>query len=65
MAGNKGQPFNPNKELWGQGLVNICTVIGLLPVTGVPLPFISFGGSALVFTMAAAGMLLNISRHVR
>jgi cell division protein FtsW len=49
----------------GQGLVNICTVIGLLPVTGVPLPFISFGGSALVFTMAAAGMLLNISRQVR
>jgi cell division protein FtsW len=48
-----------------QAMVNIGTVVGLLPVTGVPLPFVSFGGSALVFTMAATGVLLNIARQGR
>jgi cell division protein FtsW len=38
-------------------------VIGLLPVTGIPLPFISFGGSSLVITMAAAGILVNMARQ--
>jgi len=47
----------------GQAVVNIGAVIGLLPVTGVPLPFISFGGSALLFTMGASGILLNIARQ--
>jgi cell division protein FtsW len=47
----------------GQALVNIGTVTGMLPVTGVPLPFVSFGGSALVFTMAATGVLLNVARQ--
>ena len=45
----------------GQGLVNIGAVIGLLPVTGVPLPFVSFGGSSLVVTMLATGVLLNVA----
>jgi len=49
----------------GQALINIGAVIGVLPVTGVPLPFISFGGSSLVITMAAAGILLNIARQTR
>ena len=44
-------------------LINVGAVIGLLPVTGIPLPFISFGGSSLVITMAAAGILVNIARH--
>jgi cell division protein FtsW len=44
-------------------LINIGAVIGVLPVTGIPLPFISFGGSSLVITMAAAGILINIARH--
>ena len=48
--------------LVGQGLVNICTVVGLAPVTGVPMPFVSFGGSALVISMLAAGVLVNIAR---
>ena len=48
--------------LVGQGLVNICTVVGLAPVTGVPMPFVSFGGSALVISMVAAGILVNIAR---
>lgn len=49
----------------GQSLVNIGAVIGMLPVTGVPLPFISFGGSALVIAMVATGILLNIARQTR
>ncbi|MGH9082603.1 MAG: putative lipid II flippase FtsW, partial [Acidimicrobiales bacterium] len=43
--------------------INIGAVIGLLPVTGIPLPFISFGGSSLVITLVAAGLLVNIARH--
>jgi len=49
----------------GQALINIGAVIGVLPVTGVPLPFVSFGGSSLVITMGAAGILLNIARQTR
>jgi cell division protein FtsW len=46
-----------------QAFLNIGSVIALIPFTGVPLPFISFGGSSLVTTMAAVGILLNISRY--
>jgi cell division protein FtsW len=38
-------------------------VVGVLPVTGIPLPFISFGGSSLVITMAGAGVLINVARQ--
>jgi cell division protein FtsW len=44
-------------------LINIGAVVGVLPVTGIPLPFISFGGSSLVITMAAAGVLVSIARQ--
>jgi len=44
-------------------LVNLGAVTGLLPTKGLPLPFVSFGGSALLMTMTAAGLLLNISQH--
>lgn len=44
-------------------LINVGAVVGVLPVTGIPLPFISFGGSSLVITMAAAGMLINVARQ--
>jgi cell division protein FtsW len=47
----------------GQAIVNIGAVTGMLPVTGVPLPFVSFGGSALLFTMFATGVLLNVARQ--
>jgi cell division protein FtsW len=46
-----------------QAFVNIGAVIGILPITGVPLPFVSFGGSSLLFGMAAAGLLCNVARH--
>jgi cell division protein FtsW len=46
-----------------QALLNIGSVVALIPFTGVPLPFVSFGGSSLVTTMAAVGILLNISRY--
>jgi cell division protein FtsW len=46
-----------------QAVINIGAVIGLLPVTGIPLPFISFGGSSLVITMMAAGILINVAAH--
>jgi cell division protein FtsW len=47
----------------GQAAVNMGAVTGLLPVTGVPLPFVSFGGSSLVVTMAATGIQMNIARQ--
>lgn len=49
--------------LVGQALVNMSVVIGLLPTKGIPLPFISYGGSSLLMNLIAAGVLLNISQH--
>lgn len=46
-----------------QFAVNIGVTLGVLPTTGVPLPFISFGGSALLTTMASMGIVLNVSRY--
>ena len=46
-----------------QSLINIAVVTGSMPVTGVPLPFISYGGTSLVINMTAIGILLNISRQ--
>ena len=48
-----------------QTLVNLGVVTGLLPTKGLPLPFLSFGGSALLVTMVATGVLLNISQDAR
>jgi cell division protein FtsW len=43
------------------GLVNGGVTLGLLPTTGLPMPFVSFGGSSMLFSAAAVGVLLNIS----
>jgi len=45
-----------------QALVNLGAAVGVLPITGVPLPLVSSGGSSLIVTMAACGVLLNIAR---
>ncbi len=48
-----------------QAMINIGANTGTIPYTGVPLPFISFGGSSLVVSLAAIGVLLNISRYIQ
>lgn len=45
-----------------QTLLNIGAIVGLLPLTGVPLPFVSHGGSALIIAMAGLGMIINVSK---
>src|SRR5205807_331290 len=47
----------------GQAVINMGAVTGLLPITGIPLPLVSFGGSSLVFTLTAVGILINIARQ--
>ena len=46
-----------------QTLINIAAISGLIPLTGIPLPFVSYGSSALIITLAGAGILTNISRY--
>ena len=46
-----------------QAIINIAVVTGSMPVTGVPMPLISYGGTSLVFNLCAIGILLNISRQ--
>jgi cell division protein FtsW len=45
----------------GQAAVNVSAVMGLAPLTGIPLPFVSYGGSSLVVMLASVGILLNIA----
>ncbi|NIM97318.1 MAG: putative lipid II flippase FtsW [candidate division Zixibacteria bacterium] len=52
-------------SLFAGVLINAGVVVGLLPTTGLPMPFLSYGGSSLVFSAAAIGMLLNISRQTK
>jgi cell division protein FtsW len=47
----------------GEAVINLGAVVGVLPVSGVPLPFLSVGGSSLVITMIGAGVLANIARQ--
>ena len=47
--------------LCGQAAVNLFAVLGLAPLTGIPLPFVSYGGSSLVVALASVGLLLNIA----
>jgi cell division protein FtsW len=46
-----------------QAMFNIAAIIGLMPLTGVPLPFVSHGGTALMIAMAAVGIIMNVSKH--
>jgi len=47
-----------------QAIINIGAITATLPITGIPLPFLSCGGSSLVFTLAGIGLLLNVSRRL-
>lgn len=46
-----------------QAIVNLGGVVGLLPITGLPLPFVSFGGASLIVLLGSTGMLLNVARQ--
>ena len=52
-------------QLAAYAFVNLGVATGLFPTTGLPLPFISYGGSALVLNLAAAGILVNISSQAQ
>ena len=51
--------------LVGQAFINVAMVTGAIPVVGVPLPFISYGGSALTCAMLGIGVVLNFARRQR
>ena len=55
--------FGMTFQLAFQTLMNLMVVIGMIPVTGVTLPFLSYGGSSLLITLVSIGILLNISRY--
>jgi cell division protein FtsW len=46
-----------------QAIINVCVTVGLMPVTGVTLPLISYGGTSMIITLGMLGILLNISRY--
>ena len=54
--------FGMTFQILFQAVLNLMVVIGLIPVTGVTLPFLSYGGSSLLVSMASIGIILNISR---
>ncbi|HSX14406.1 MAG TPA: putative lipid II flippase FtsW [Candidatus Saccharimonadales bacterium] len=51
--------------LFVQSLVNVAAMLSLIPLTGVPLPFVSYGGSSMLFSLIGAGILLNISKYTQ
>jgi len=55
--------FGITFQLSFQALLNLMVVVGLIPVTGVTLPFLSYGGSSLLITMVSMGILLSISKY--
>lgn len=70
VAGERAPDHFGRLLAWGltsaivlQALVNMSVTLNLLPTTGTPLPFVSYGGSSLVATLVGCGILLNISQH--
>lgn len=52
-------------SITSQAFINMAAISGLLPLTGIPLPFVSYGGTSLAITLASVGILLNISKHAQ
>ncbi|MFH1712704.1 MAG: FtsW/RodA/SpoVE family cell cycle protein, partial [Candidatus Jacksonbacteria bacterium] len=48
-----------------QGLINMGAMVKIMPLTGLPLPFVSYGSSAMIVSMVAIGILINISKHTK
>ncbi len=46
-----------------QALINLSVALALLPTKGIPLPFLSYGGSSMVVSLTACGVMLNVSQH--
>jgi cell division protein FtsW len=46
-----------------QAAINMSVVLGLMPTKGIPMPFVSYGGSSLVASWIAGGLILNVSQH--
>jgi len=70
LAGERAPDHFGRMLAWGltsaivlQALVNVSVTLNILPTTGTPLPFISYGGSSLVATLVGCGILLNVSQH--
>jgi cell division protein FtsW len=55
--------FGMTFQILIQAVMNLMVVVGLIPVTGVTLPFLSYGGSSLLITLCSIGILLNISKE--
>ena len=56
-------PHKNDFQMLIQAVMNLMVVIGLIPVTGVTLPFLSYGGSSLLISMISIGIILNISKY--
>ena len=54
--------FGLSFEILIQAVLNLCVVVGLIPVTGVTLPFLSYGGSSLLVSMSSIGIILNVNK---
>jgi len=71
VAQNGPDPFARNLAfgitIWitVQSFMNIMAIVGLMPLTGIPLPFVSYGSTSLIFSLVGVGILLNISKHTR
>ena len=46
-----------------QAFINICAMLGIIPLTGLPLPFVSHGGTALLAVLFSCGLVLNVAAH--
>jgi len=66
-ADNFGKYLASGIVLWivFQAFINLAAMLGIIPLTGVPLPFVSYGGSSLIILLSASGILLNISKSAK